>query len=157
MSILTRTVSYTDSTGTTLQSHFAYPAQGEKAAAVLVAPEWWGLSEHAKNSAERLAEQGYAALATDLYGNALLTEDPAVAGENMMKLVNNPDLLAERTQLAIDASGTSRKRRRAFGGHRFLLRRPRGIGSCPQWCAIESGGEFPRQSDPFQTGGNRRD
>ncbi|MRN38278.1 dienelactone hydrolase family protein [Neisseria sp. N95_16] len=103
MSILTRTVSYTDSTGTTLQSHFAYPAQGEKAAAVLVAPEWWGLSEHAKNSAERLAEQGYAALATDLYGNAMLTEDAAVAGENMMKLVNNPELLAERTQLALDA------------------------------------------------------
>ena len=103
MSILTRTISYTDSTGTTLQSHFAYPAQGEKAAAVLVAPEWWGLSEHAKNSAERLAEKGYAALATDLYGNAMLTEDAAVAGENMMKLVNNPDLLAERTQLAIDA------------------------------------------------------
>lgn len=103
MSILTRTVSYTDSTGITLQSHFAYPAQGGKAAAVLVAPEWWGLSEHAKNSAERLAEQGYAALATDLYGNAMLTEDAAVAGENMMKLVNNPDLLAERTQLALDA------------------------------------------------------
>lgn len=103
MSILTRTVSYTDSSGTTLQSHFAYPAQGGKAAAVLVAPEWWGLSEHAKSSAERLAEQGYAALAADLYGNAMLTEDATVAGENMMKLVNNPELLAERTQLALDA------------------------------------------------------
>lgn len=59
MSIITRTVSYTDSTGTTLQSYFAYPAQGGKFAAVMVAPEWWGLSEHAKNSAERLAAIGF--------------------------------------------------------------------------------------------------
>ncbi|WP_226883407.1 dienelactone hydrolase family protein [Neisseria yangbaofengii] len=42
-------------------------------------------------------------MAADLYGNAMLTEDATVAGENMMKLVNNPELLAERTQLALDA------------------------------------------------------
>lgn len=103
MSIITRTVSYTDSTGTTLQSHFAYPAQGGKFAAVMVAPEWWGLSEHAKNSAERLAALGYAALASDVYGNALLTDDAAVAGENMNTLLQNPDLLVERARLAWEA------------------------------------------------------
>ena len=62
--IITQTLSYTDSQGVTLQSHFCYPSDATQAVpAVLVAPEWWGLSEHAKHSAERLAAAGYAALA----------------------------------------------------------------------------------------------
>ena len=36
--------------------------------AVLVIHEWWGLNDHVKHWADRLAGEGYAALAVDMYG-----------------------------------------------------------------------------------------
>ncbi|HSP78640.1 MAG TPA: dienelactone hydrolase family protein [Myxococcaceae bacterium] len=40
---------------------------------VLVIHEWWGLNEHILHWADRLAAQGYAALAVDLYGGEVAT------------------------------------------------------------------------------------
>jgi dienelactone hydrolase len=46
---------------------------------VLVFPEAFGLSDHAKSRARRLAELGFAALAADLHGDAKVIDDlPAV-------------------------------------------------------------------------------
>ncbi|WP_107688179.1 dienelactone hydrolase family protein [Neisseria wadsworthii] len=102
MTIQTRTLSYTDSQGVTLKSHLCLPKQAvDGLSGVLVAPEWWGLSEHAKRSAERLAEAGYAALAIDLYGDALLTDKADVANQNMTYLLEHPEILNERTDLAL--------------------------------------------------------
>lgn len=102
--IITETVSYTDSQGVTLQSHFCYPAGAPaELSGVLVAPEWWGLSEHAKTAAERLAEAGYAALAMDLYGGAQLTDQAGEAAANMNYLLEHPAVLEERTRLALAA------------------------------------------------------
>ena len=42
--------------------------------AVLVIHEWWGLNDHIRRWADRLAEDGYAALAIDLYGGQVATE-----------------------------------------------------------------------------------
>lgn len=103
MRIITRTISYTTSDGVTLKSHFACPADTpHELSGVLVAPEWWGLSEHAKKSVERLAEAGYAALAMDLYGDAQLTDDASVASANMNALLDAPEKLEERTRLALE-------------------------------------------------------
>lgn len=41
--------------------------------AVVVIHEWWGLNDHIKHWADRLAEDGYAALAVDLYGGQVAT------------------------------------------------------------------------------------
>ena len=47
---------------------------------VVVIQEWWGLTDWIKDNAKRLADQGYVALAPDLYrGKA--TDDPMVAGQ----------------------------------------------------------------------------
>ncbi len=103
MSITTRTITYTTSDGITLKSHFACPADApHELSGILVAPEWWGLSEHAKKSAERLAEAGYAALAMDLYGDAQLTDEASVASANMTALLEAPEKLNERTRLALE-------------------------------------------------------
>ena len=56
--IITQTLSYTDSQGVTLQSHFCYPSDATQAVpAVLVAPEWWGLSANTPNTAPNALPQ----------------------------------------------------------------------------------------------------
>ncbi|MBN1209804.1 MAG: dienelactone hydrolase family protein [Myxococcaceae bacterium] len=40
---------------------------------VLIIHEWWGLNEHIMHWADRLAAEGYAALAVDLYGGKVAT------------------------------------------------------------------------------------
>jgi dienelactone hydrolase len=46
-----------------------------KRPAVLVFPEAFGLGEHAKSKAKRLAELGYVALASDLHGEGKIVRD----------------------------------------------------------------------------------
>ncbi|MBF0803151.1 MULTISPECIES: dienelactone hydrolase family protein [unclassified Neisseria] len=104
MPITARTVEYTTAEGLTLQSYLCLPQQPESGlAGVLVAPEWWGLSGHAKRAAERLAEQGYAAMAMDLYGDARLTDDAAQANEWMSAALADPATLVGRTRLGLQA------------------------------------------------------
>jgi carboxymethylenebutenolidase len=47
---------------------------------IIVIQEWWGLSDWIKGNARHLAEQGYVALAPDLY-RGKVTTDPTVARE----------------------------------------------------------------------------
>jgi carboxymethylenebutenolidase len=53
----------------------AYLSLPERASAplpgVVVVHEWWGLNEHVKHWSDRLANDGYAALAVDLYGGTV--------------------------------------------------------------------------------------
>ena len=105
--IITRTLTYTTADGVTLESYLCLPVQTSlELSGVLVAPEWWGLSDFAKQSAERLAEAGYAALAMDLYGNARLTDDAQQAQTWMEEVLSSPLTLAERTELALKALST---------------------------------------------------
>lgn len=98
----TSTLVYTTAQGQTMKSHLCVPDEmSSSLPAVLVFPEWWGLSEHAKRSAERLAEQGYVALAVDLYGDAVLTDVASEAAEHMNAVLANPETLRERTDLAL--------------------------------------------------------
>ncbi|MDB5354545.1 MAG: dienelactone hydrolase [Phycisphaerales bacterium] len=48
---------------------------------VVIVPEWWGLTDYPKTRAKQLAQLGYVALAADVYGNGLTTEDPKEAGK----------------------------------------------------------------------------
>lgn len=42
--------------------------------AVVVIHEWWGLNDHIRHWSDRLAEDGYATLAVDLYGGEVATD-----------------------------------------------------------------------------------
>ncbi len=56
------------------QGYLSLPAQGQAPLpGVLLIHEWWGLNEHVKHWADRLAAEGYAALAVDLYGGQVAT------------------------------------------------------------------------------------
>ncbi|UOO77122.1 dienelactone hydrolase family protein [Neisseria sp. Dent CA1/247] len=104
MTVTAHTLEYRTENGLTLKSTLYLPAQAVSGlSGVLVAPEWWGITEHAKNAAKRLAEQGYAALAMDLYGDARLTDDAAQANEWMTAVLSDPAALPERTRLGFEA------------------------------------------------------
>jgi len=61
---------------------------------VVVIHEWWGLNDHIRHWADRLAEAGYAALAVDLYGGAVAKEP-----EEAMKLMKAVDAEEARARL----------------------------------------------------------
>ncbi len=67
--------------------------------AVVVIHEWWGLDAHIKHWTDRLAADGYAALAVDLYGGKVATDrDQAMA---LMKTVD--EAAARKTLTAAHA------------------------------------------------------
>lgn len=78
--IRTQTIAYRDGP-TMLRGFMAYDDATEaKRPAVLIAPEWWGLTEYPKHRAEQLARMGYVAFAIDMYGDGKATRDPHQAG-----------------------------------------------------------------------------
>jgi len=73
---LTSEVSY----GEGLSGYLARPEEGTSLPAVLLIHEWWGLNEDIRQKAREFAEEGYVALAVDLYGGRSAT-DPDQARE----------------------------------------------------------------------------
>jgi carboxymethylenebutenolidase len=57
-----------------VKGYYAAPAGGDKYPGVILIHEWWGLNEDIRAKARDFAEQGYAALAVDLYGVEATTD-----------------------------------------------------------------------------------
>ena len=73
-----------ESNGEEAQGYLALPSSG-RGPGVVVLQEWWGLVDHIRDVCDRLAREGFVALAPDLYrGDA--TTDPDQAGRLMMDL-----------------------------------------------------------------------
>ncbi|HVL38450.1 MAG TPA: dienelactone hydrolase family protein [Fimbriimonadaceae bacterium] len=70
--------------GDTFSGYLAAPASGT-GPGVIVIQEWWGLVGHIKDVCNRLAAEGFTALAPDLYQGRTAT-GPDSAGELMMAL-----------------------------------------------------------------------
>lgn len=90
--------------------------------AVIVIHEWWGLNDHIRHWSDRLAAEGYAALAVDLYGGKVATD-----ANQAMELMKGVDS-AKATEIVKAAHGFLRKDPRVaatkvgsigwcFGGH----------------------------------------
>ncbi|HYL21813.1 MAG TPA: dienelactone hydrolase family protein [Gemmatimonadales bacterium] len=69
---------------------------------VLVVHEWWGLNEHTRNQAKRLAEAGYVAFALDLYGSGKSTTHPQEAQAFAAEAAKDPAVLAARFNAALE-------------------------------------------------------
>lgn len=76
--VVTKEISYQQD-GKTLKGYLAWDdaAKGARPG-VLVIHEWWGLNDWVKHEADKLAEQGYLALAVDLY-KGKVAKDPKEA------------------------------------------------------------------------------
>jgi carboxymethylenebutenolidase len=67
-----------------LSAYLATPESG-RGPGVLVVQEWWGLVPHIRDVCDRLAREGFVALAPDLYYGRT-TDDPDAAGRYMLGL-----------------------------------------------------------------------
>lgn len=70
--------------GHTTEGYLAKPASGQ-GPGVIVLQEWWGLVPHIEDIADRLAAEGFVALAPDLY-HGETAKGPDQAGKLMMAL-----------------------------------------------------------------------
>jgi dienelactone hydrolase len=99
--VRTKEVEYTQGT-TTLQGFLAWDdaAKGRRPG-VLVVHEWWGLNQHARNQAKRLAEAGYVAFALDMYGKGKVTTHPDQAQAFASEAAKDPATMAARFDAAM--------------------------------------------------------
>jgi dienelactone hydrolase len=88
---------------TVLKGYLALnPALKGKRPAVLVVHEWWGHNEYARKRARMLAEQGYVALAVDMFGNGKTAQHPDDAGKFAAEVMKNKAAGEARFNAALD-------------------------------------------------------
>lgn len=68
------TITFNRPDGKQCSGYYAKPSSGENAPGVVVIQEWWGLNDHIRSVADRLAAAGYRSLAPDLYRGKLTLE-----------------------------------------------------------------------------------
>jgi len=83
----------------TFMGYLADGSHGAKTAGVLVAHEGGGMTGHPKERARMLAELGYAAFAMDTFGEAIRSQDQAMA--HVKSLMNDLPTLRARADAAL--------------------------------------------------------
>jgi len=98
-------VTYQDG-GTTMKGFVVYDdaVQGKRPGVVMV-HEWWGITKHIRNEAQKFAEQGYTAFVADMYGDTKTADNPKDAGALSGSVMKDPKAMegrfnAARAQLA---------------------------------------------------------
>jgi len=85
----------------TFHGHLAWnDSLKTKRPGILVVHEWWGLNEHARRSAERLAAAGYVALALDMFGNGKVAAHPQDAQAFAAEAQKDPEVTKARFDAA---------------------------------------------------------
>jgi dienelactone hydrolase len=92
-----------DADGVTFEGVLVHPSQKEIRGAVLVFPDYFGVTEYPRVEAERLARLGFEALVVDLYGGGLAARDDADASARSGALIAAPEQLRVRAQAALAA------------------------------------------------------
>ncbi len=100
--VRTREVEYKQGS-TPLQGFLAWndTAKGKRPGVLLV-HEWWGLNQHARNQAKRLAEAGYVAFALDMFGKGKVTTHPDEAKAFVSEATKDPATMQARFDAALE-------------------------------------------------------
>lgn len=97
----TQEISY-EVDGKTFKGFYAFDANKEgRRPGVIVVHEWWGHNDHARRSAIKLAELGYAAFALDMYGEGKTAEHPEDAMKFSGEVFQNFEAAKERFNAAV--------------------------------------------------------
>ncbi|HWB53248.1 MAG TPA: dienelactone hydrolase family protein [Tepidisphaeraceae bacterium] len=100
--IKTQTIDYTDGS-TKCKGVLVYDdAQHGNRPGVLIAPEWWGITNYPKTRAQQLAKLGYIAFVADIYGDGRSTEDPQNAGALATPFMKDRAMMRQRITAALD-------------------------------------------------------
>ena len=100
-------ISYPRPDGQSVNAYLAEPESGS-GPGVVVIQEWWGLNDHIKDIANRYANEGFVAIAPDLY-RGRIAADPSEASQMMHDLSQAPSPWAiRRVQLRVVESGDGR-------------------------------------------------
>jgi dienelactone hydrolase len=88
---------------TVCEGYLAYDdATQELRPAVLVVPEWWGMTDYPKHRADQLAKMGYVAFVADMYGGGKSTDDKDQAGAWAGPLLTNRSVLRSRAMAGLN-------------------------------------------------------
>ncbi len=103
----TETLNFDTANGATT-AFVAKPENSENSKAVILIQEWWGLNDHIKDIAGRYADEGFIAIAPDLYRGKLAT-DPQEASElmNALKIEDGIDTIKNAIEKARETFGNS--------------------------------------------------
>src|SRR5215204_542779 len=76
---------------------------------IIMVHEWWGITKHIRNEAQKFAQEGYTAFVADLYGNGQAADNPKDAGALSGSVMKDSKVMegrfnAARAQLAKHAS-----------------------------------------------------
>jgi len=94
-------VTYTDGVST-LVGFVAYDSTNtKKRPAILIAPEWWGVTDYTRNRAKQLAAAGYIAFVIDYYGNGTVASNPTDAVALATPYYKDPVLAKKRFDAAL--------------------------------------------------------
>lgn len=89
-------VTYATVNGKDIAGYLSKPVDGENNPGIIVIHEWWGLNDNIRMMVDKLAGEGYTALAVDLYnGNVAELPDSAKA---YMGMVNKDEAIENLTQ-----------------------------------------------------------
>ena len=89
--------------GTVMKGYLARTVEQRGAQpGIIVVHEWWGINKHVRETADRLAELGYAALAVDLFGDGKQAENSEEASELAQSISGAGDVRLKRLKAAID-------------------------------------------------------
>lgn len=88
---------------TTLEGYLAWDAnQKGPRPGVIVIHEWWGHNDYVRRRARMLAEEGYVALAADMYGGGEQGSNPQEAHKLMTEAIRDPDVARRRFMAAYE-------------------------------------------------------
>lgn len=100
--VLGEAVVYANVDGGEVTGYLARPADAEEdLPGLIVIQEWWGLNDNIRSMAERLAGEGYLALAVDLYGGEV-AENREEASALMRDAMDRTDSLKNNLRQAHD-------------------------------------------------------
>jgi carboxymethylenebutenolidase len=93
-------VTYANIDDQAITGYLAKPENGDKdRPGIIVIHEWWGLNDNIRMMADKLAAQGYTALAVDLY-NDNVADTPEKAREYMQQAMQDRDMAIENLMQA---------------------------------------------------------
>jgi len=72
---MTQSTQLTGTDGKAVPGYLSEPPGGTAKGAVLLIHEWWGLNEHIRGVADRLAREGFTVFAADLYGGKVANDE----------------------------------------------------------------------------------